>query len=120
VKNFIKLFFTVLLFFVSFSASGILSAESMESGLLNVSPQQTEIKDVPAHNEKYIVSANNNFARIFTTQKRNVDTGTTIDMAAVQNKLAAIFFNSKYNKINIRKFNTLSALLSNEVCTRAP
>jgi hypothetical protein len=130
VKNFIKIFFIVICFFISLSAN---AKEINYSALISEFSQQERILDsisIPDNaelvlsddiNENSIVAANNQRHEISaSSSKRDTYNGGTIERTSAQNKLLQQIFTSNYNKTLFRKSHKISPHLKNEICTRAP
>ncbi len=120
-KNFVKLFFTVLIFFLSLATVSANDFVQPDFDISTISAAQIQINIDPGDNEKYITAVNNQGQEIFANnQKKDDQIGGSFDKVSAQNKSVNKFFNSKYNKINNKKSYKFSTYLSSEICTRAP
>ena len=128
-KNFIKIFFIVVCFFISLSAN----AREISFDSINFNSQQQIILDsvsIPDEpelilsddvNENSITSSNSQRHEISaSTSRRDTYNGGTIEKTSTQNKLLQQIFTSKYNKSLFSKSHKISPHLKNEICTRAP
>lgn len=129
-KNFIKIFFIVVCFFISLSAnareidfSAFNSNFSQQEIILDsVSiPDEPELTLSDDVSENSIASANSQRHEISaSTSRRDTYNGGTIEKTSTQNKLLQQIFTSKYNKSLFSKSHKISPHLKNEICTRAP
>ena len=129
-KNFIKIFFIVVCFFISLSAN----AREMDFSVLNSNFSQQEfildsvsIPDEPALilsddvSENSIAASNSQRHEISaSSSRRDTYNSGTIERSSAQNKLLQQIFTSKYNKSLFSKSHKISPHLKNEICTRAP
>lgn len=128
-KNFIKIFFIVVCFFISLSAN----AREISFDSINFNSQQQIILDsvsIPDEpelilsddvNENSITSANSQRHEISaSTSRRDTFSGGLIARTSSQNKLLQQITSNKYNKTLFSKSHKISPLLKNEICTRAP
>lgn len=129
-KNFIKIFFIVVCFFISLSAN----AREMDFSIFNSNFSQQEIildsvsiPDEPELilsddvNENSIVSSNNQRHEISaSTSRRDTINSSSIERTSSQNKFLQQILSSNYNKTFFSKSHKISPHLKNEICTRAP
>ena len=129
-KNFIKIFFIVVCFFISLSAN----AREMDFSAFNSNFSQQEIildsvsiPDEPELtlsddvSENSIASANSQRHEISTSySRRDTYNSGAIERTSAQNKLLQQIFTANYNKTLFSKSHKISPHLKNEICTRAP
>lgn len=127
-KNFLKIFFICVCFFISLAAN----ACNINHPNFNVFNQPSEISALetnPAEefliseecSENSIAAPNSQNHEIYTaTLRKNTLTSGSTDRSATSQRLTQQIFISKYNKILYSSSHKISPYLKNELCTRAP
>lgn len=128
-KNFIKIFFIIVCFFISLTVN----AREVSYDLINsYIPQQyvvdsVSIPDEPELilsddiNENSIVSANSQTHEISaSTSRKDNFSGSLVEKTSIQNKLLQQIYSSNYNNLIDSISHKISPHLKNEICTRAP
>ncbi len=126
-KNFIKIFFIIVCFFITLGAN---ATGAMSVGFEKLAPQtisneitipDQELGIKPVNNEVEFVCANTHNAEISAVRDRKDNfAGGFLDRASAQNRLLQQIFSSNYNKTYYSTSHKISPLLKNEICTRAP
>ena len=128
-KNFIKIFFIVVCFFISLSANAkeldystfVDNFSHQELIFESVSTPVTELVLANDINENSIASANSKRHEIgASSSRRDSYNNSTIERTSGQNKLLHQIITSNYNKTSLSESHKISPLLKNEICTRAP
>ncbi len=128
-KNFIKIFFIIVCFFISLTAN----AKEISYDVVNTNihyqylVDSVTVSDEPELvlsgdvSENSIVSANNQTHEISASSSRKDSfNGSFIQKASAQNKHLQQIFSSNYNNIINGISHKISPHLKNEICTRAP
>lgn len=125
-KNFLKIFFIVVCFLVTFGVcksdvnigSFDINNKSIISESISV-PHQVLVS--PDDNESQIAASNSHNSELTSANlKKNSHNITNIDKVATERKIVAQIFALNYNKILYSASHRISLYLRNEVCTRAP
>lgn len=130
-KNFIKLFFIILSFFISLG-TGNCSAQDCDVRIISLNTYSQEIIDdinipreevliTPVKNESYLVPTNSrNYKITPANDKKDSYSRGSLDKTSNQNKLFQQIFYNKYNQLFLSTSHKISSYLQNEICTRAP
>ena len=129
-KNFIKIFFIIVCFFISLSSNAreinfdyinynISQHETICDSVSN--PEEPELILSDDVNENSITSANNHRHEISSSSsRRDTYNSGSIEKTSIQNKLLQQIYSSNYNKTLYSTSHKISPHLKNEICTRAP
>jgi len=129
VKNFIKIFFIFLCFFIPLSAnafntqvdSGLNIYEKQQNIINNFTISHNDFGIQPLKNENSIAASNsNNHELVPFNERKDSFSNSTIFKSNNQNKLLQQFFYINYSQSYTGSSHKISSYLKNEICTRAP
>ena len=129
-KNFIKIFFIVICFFISLSTNAnemnyltfTQNFSQQEVILDSVStPDEHELTLSDDVSENSIVASNSQRHEISNASSRKNSTfNKTTERSSVQSKFLQQIHSKNYNNTLSNKSHKISPILKNEICTRAP
>lgn len=121
-KNFLKMFFTLLLFLISIVGECVCPAAEISTKISDSIYSPTQVFLIVDNEvENYIASSNfRGFEISASSNKKESFAKGDLNKTSPQRKLLQIIFAQNYNKTLLSESHKISPYLKNEICTRAP